>query len=291
MRLNSKVTWGLAWAGLAVVLAVPSADYLTGQFGAKANTVSKTALLTSTTDPVKKATGAAPVVTKTASVTTKVTKTGVSIVPAGTTTAGAPVLDPVNKYVQTGKPLPDYISGGDTSATASAKTPVANPATADETTQVATVDPAPVVVPPVPFPARPPDIIRSGLPKAGQPAAPIAEEDSIVTGDIGGDAGVPPDQLDVTTGPVPPAGLPSDWRAARDRKLTKYLEQQGLIDGASPDGRSSASVTVVQRPSSDYDPNGFYLSDGPNNARAARRARIEQMYQDDQGNDSGFTLF
>src|SRR6185312_3041800 len=38
MRLNSKLTWGLAWAGLAVVLVVPSADYLTGQFGGKART-------------------------------------------------------------------------------------------------------------------------------------------------------------------------------------------------------------------------------------------------------------
>ena len=33
MRFNSKLTWGLAWAGLAVVLVVPSADYLTGVLG------------------------------------------------------------------------------------------------------------------------------------------------------------------------------------------------------------------------------------------------------------------
>lgn len=272
-----------------MVLAVPSADYLTGQFGAKANTVSKTALLTSTTDPVKKATGTT-VVAKTAAVTTKITKNGVSIIPAGSTTAGAPVLDPVNKYVQSGKPLPDYISGG-TATTASTKTPVAAPAATDETTQVATIDPAPAVVPPVPFPGRPADVIRVA-PKATQPAAPIVDEDAIVTGDIGGDAGVPPDQLDVTTGPVPPAGLPSDWRAARERRLSRYLEQQGLVNDASADGRSSASVTIVRKPSSDYDPNGFYLSDGPNNARAAaRRARLQQMYEDDQGDNSGFTQF
>jgi len=275
-----------------VVLAVPSADYLTGQFGAKAST--KTALLTSTTDPVKKAT--APAVTKTAAVTktvtTKITKTGVSIVPAGSTTAGAPVLDPVDKLLDSGKPLPDYISGGTT--TASTKTPVAKPVSTEDTTQVATIDPAPAAVAPIPFPARPPDIIRSGLPKAGQPAAPIVDEDPVVTGDIGSDAGVP-DQLDVpnaNAGPVPPAGLPSDWRAARERKLNRYLEQQGLIDGVSADGRSSASVTVVQKPSSNYDPNGFYLSDGPNSGRAARRAaRVQQMLNDDQGDDSGFTLF
>ena len=86
MRLNSKVTWGLAWAGLAVVLAVPSADYLTGAFGLKSNTA---AVITSTTDPVApvvKAPAAAPSEQKTAEVTTTVTKTGVTITPE------APVL-------------------------------------------------------------------------------------------------------------------------------------------------------------------------------------------------------
>ena len=44
MRLNSKLTWGLAWAGLAIVVAVPSADFLTGKGG-------KAAVLTSTVEP------------------------------------------------------------------------------------------------------------------------------------------------------------------------------------------------------------------------------------------------
>ena len=66
-----------------------------------------------------------------------------------------------------------------------------------------------------------------------------------------------------------------------------------LVDGKAhllEDG-STASVTIVPPPSeSDYDPNGFYLSDGPNSARAARRARIEQMLQDD-GDNSDVTWF
>ena len=66
MRLNSKVTWGLAWAGLAVVLAVPSADFLTGGFGKGDNA----AVLTSDIEPVKPA--------ETASVTTTKTPNGVS---------------------------------------------------------------------------------------------------------------------------------------------------------------------------------------------------------------------
>ena len=265
MKLNSKLTWGLAWTGLAVVLAVPSADFLTGQFGGKGGT----ALVTSTTDPVKTGSTAGPVVQKTASVTTKVTKTGVTIVPAG---SNAPVLDPVGKLVKTGKPVPDYISDGDTATT---------PASSEEPTQVATIEPTAPAIAPIPFPQRPPDVVRPVLPKATQPAVIVDEaalapqEDQF------------PDQLAVNEpdGPVPPAGIQNDWQKVRDRKLARYLEQNGLIDDGSSDGRSSASVTILDRPPADYDPNGFYLSDGPNNSRSARRARIQRMLDDEDNGD------
>jgi len=298
MRLNSKLTWGLAWAGLAVVLVVPSADYLTGVLGKGKTT---TALLTSTTDPVKTGgvkTGAKAIgdVTKTASVTTKVTKNGVSIVPNITAPAastqvasnstGAPALDPVDKLVKSGKKLPDYISDGDTTTTGSISTTTKTPAAMTESsTQVATIDPQATAVPPVPFPRRPPDVARAALPKPTQ-ATVIVDEQALATQE----ATAMPDQLDVGAGPLPPAGIPDDWRTIRQRKLMKYLEQNGLIDSASPDGRSSASVTVIQRPSPDYDPDGFYLSDGPNGSKAARRARIERMLEE-QDDDSDFTLF
>jgi len=271
MRLNSKVTWGLAWTGLAVVLAVPSADYLTGAFGAKGNSA---ALITSTTDPVRTGSiGDAPP-KKTAAVTTRVTKTGVTIVPAGSA-----VPDPVNKLLKSGKPLPDYISDGD-STQAATTAPARTPATADESTQVATVDPT---VPVVPFPRRPPDIARPALPKAAQPAV-IVDENAIVNEDALAPAGDEmPDQLAVNEPDrsLPPAGIQDDWRAARNGRMTRYLEQNGLIDDGAPDG-SSASVTVVKRPPLDYDPDGFYLSDGPNNSRTARRARIERLLQDSE---------
>src|SRR3569623_1042528 len=179
MSLNSKLTWGLAWAGLAVVLVVPSADYLTGVLGKGKSTV----LLTSTSDPVKLP---VPVkvkpaqtanVTKTGSVTTKVTKNGVSIVPntvahaASTQVAansnGAPVLDPVDKLVKSGKKLPDYISDDDTTTAGSlpaTATPAAKPA--GDTTQVAAIDPQAAAVAPMPFPRRPPDVAHAALPKA-----------------------------------------------------------------------------------------------------------------------------
>jgi hypothetical protein len=266
MRLNSKVTWGLAWTGLAVVLAVPSADYLTGAFGAKGNSA---ALITSTTDPVK--TGSIGAKSqKTAAVTTKVTKTGVTIVPAG---SSAPVLDPVNKLLKNGKPLPDYISDGDSTETATT-----SPAASEEPTQVANLDPGASVTPPMPFPRRPPDVVRPALPKSTQPAV-IVDENALAPEDE------MPDQLAVNEpdGPLPPAGIQDDWRGAKDRRLTRYLEQNGLID----DG-STASVTIVERPSPAYDPDGFYLSEGPNNSKAARRARIERLLRDDDEDANWF---
>jgi len=285
MKLNSKVTWGLAWAGLAVVLAVPSADYLTGQFGLKGNSA---AVITSTTDPVT--TGTTTAAQKTAAVTTTVSKTGVKIVPAGSAKPGAPTLDPVDKFTNSGKALPDYISDGDSPQTATTAPSVKAPTLgtpSEEPTQVANLDTAVTATPPVPFPRRPPDVIRPALPKPAAPAEPavIVDEGSLPVDDGGmplDDNGMP-DQLAVgpDAGPLPPAGIQDDWRGARDRRLTRYLEQNGLIDEASADGRSSASVTIVQRPSPDYDPNGFYLSDGPNNSKAQRRARIMRMLEDD----------
>jgi hypothetical protein len=117
MKLNSKVTWGLAWAGLAVVLAVPSADYLTSQFGLKGRSA---AVITSTTDPVTTGASKAPVLERTAAVTTKVTKTGVKIIPAGSPKPALTTNDPVDKFVNSGKSLPDYISDGDSGQTAKA---------------------------------------------------------------------------------------------------------------------------------------------------------------------------
>jgi hypothetical protein len=279
MKLNSKVTWGLAWAGLAVVLAVPSADYLTSQFGLKGPSA---AVITSTTDPVTTGTSKAPALERTAAVTTKVTKTGVKIIPAGSPKPALTTNDPVDKFVNSGKSLPDYISDGDSGQTAKAAPVLGAPA--DEPTQVANLDTSATLAPPMPFPRRPPDLVRPTQPTPAEPRVIVNEgalpvDDGAVPFD---ESDGMPDQLAVTPdGPLPPAGIEDDWRGARDRRLTNYLEQNGLIDGGSADGRSSASVTVVERPSADYDPTGFYLSDGPNNSKAKRRARIERLLEDD----------
>lgn len=290
MRLNSKLTWGLAWTGLAVVLAVPSADFLTARFGGGGKTA---AVITSTTEPMVPGVPAQPSAEapkQVAAVTTKVTRTGVTIIPSAAAAPGgssAPVLDPVDKYVKSGKALPDYISDGsaspDTASAAPAKAPAAPALTAapaqESPTQVAAIEPTPVA--PVPFPTRPAILDRPSV-AAPKDATVIVDESALAPqpGDT------MPRQLDVNAGPVPPAGISDDWRSIRERRLTRFLERNGLVDDGPG---SSASITVIQRPQSDYDPDGFYLSDGPNNARADRRARIEEMLDDEPDDD--FTWF
>ncbi len=286
MRLNSKLTWGLAWAGLAVVLAVPSVDFLTGQFGGKANSA---AVITSTTDPVKPAAAAE---TKTASVTTTVSKNRVTITPNGTleTTASTLGADPVDKLIKSGKALPDYISDGAAPAPAKAPVLAVKPALPD-TTEVANM--APAIVAPIPFPARPLVLDRQALPKPVLPRSTqpvVIVDDAVVEDTPPMQLDVPADRIATSDGPVPPVAIPDDWRTARERRLQRYLETNSLIDDGAPDGRSRASVTIVDRPAPDYDADGFYLSDGPNKSRAARRARVEQMLDDDE-DESGFTLF
>lgn len=268
MRLNSKLTWGLAWTGLAIVVAVPSADFLTGQAGGKT-----AAVLTSTTEPVvdRPVTPPPTASARTASVTTTVTPNGIKITPAGS--AGG--ADPVNDYLKANKALPDYISGGGAPASVAP-------------TQVATVEPTPTVVAPVPFPSRPPDIVtpvRSAttgpteLPPPDDVSTPFVVDDD--------------PQLDQATvepaGPVPPEPIGDEPRSWRGMTLEQYLDRNGLVDDGST--RSTATVTVTDRSDPNYDPDGFYLSDGPNGQGAYPRRPQRQAPPDDGWNLPDFTLF
>jgi hypothetical protein len=254
MRLNSKVTWGLAWAGLALVVAVPSADFLTGRLGS-----STAAVVTSTTDPVK-----------TSSVTTTRTSNGITITPGGTTppaTADSPPADPVDKLLKSGKSLPSYITDDKAASVEPTKVAALDPA--------ATVAPAPVAAAPTPFPswARP-----HNAPAARQAAEPtvIVDETSVAKAPSSSPKPAPQSTQVATTGPVPPANIPEsgNW----DPGLASYLAKNGLLDD---DGRSTANVTQANA-QDDYDPDGFFLSDGPNNdAAAKRRARLRALFGDD----------
>jgi len=261
MRLNSKVTWGLAWTGLAVVLAVPSADYITGRLGGGGD---KAAVLTSDIDPVKAAT--------TTTVTTVKTKNGISIVPAGST---PPAADPVEKALNSGKKLPSYISDGDKPA----ETP----------TQVASL-PEPVAAP-TPFPAwARPKVTAPAIPAITTPTptvtATTSPEPVVIVDDktLTGSIAVPD-----TTGPLPPAPIVDDSENWDTESLRQYLERRGILEG----GGERSSATVTQR-SNTYDPNGFYLNEGPNSdrtTRETRRQRLQRLFEESGDDPDSFTLF
>jgi hypothetical protein len=251
MKLSPKVTWGLAWTGLALVLAVPSADFLTGQFGRDG----QAAVLTSDVEPVKTAAIDPAAPAKTTKVTTIKTDKGLTIVPAGSTLPA----DPVDKYLSDGKPLPDYISDGDTPAA--------------ESTEVAAVAPQPVLPRmPLPSSARPGPMAGPPAPAAGDT---LIVDESTLTGSVG------------PTGPVPPAPIVDDSGNWDNESLRQYLQRRGILD----DGDSNRSTATVTERDGNYDPDGFYLNEGPNSDRTSRETRRQRILRMLEEEDDGFTLF
>ncbi len=272
--MKSKVTWGLAWAGLALVLAVPSADFLTRQFGAPASTV----VMTSDTKPVKTASTTPAAPAKTA-VTTVKTDKGIKIVPAA---PSANPNDPVEKYLSTGKPLPDYISDRDAPAAPVTTTKPASPAApvikqpVPAETQVASISQPAIALPRMPLPAtaRPRPLPVNPVPAATQPEPVVIVDEAAVTGAI------PQDEF---TGDL------DGWDT---ESLRDYLERRGILEGSGNPPRSNATVTQRSSNGSNYDPNGFYLSDGPNTDRTVRETRRERILRMlEESEDDGFTLF
>jgi hypothetical protein len=92
------------------------------------------------------------------------------------------------------------------------------------------------------------------------------------------------------TSPVPPAAIVDDSENWDTETLRQYLERRGILEGGD-DGQSTATVTER---STTYDPDGFYLSDGPNGdrmTRETRRQRIERLFEESQDDPDSFTLF
>jgi hypothetical protein len=336
MIISSKLTTGLAWTGLAVVLAVPSADFLTTRLGGGSQ---QAAVLTSTTDPVK---------------TGSINKTAA-----------------VDKLSKTGKPLPDYISDPE-SSTKTVSTKAGSPAvtvssgktglsispipTASDTTTVATAEPAPVT-PPVPFPARPvvideaptqPSlaIAEPTVPTSTVTAAPVVTIPPVVTPPpvvttpavtvptattptaiapvVRTPAASAPSRIATanpnlvvvddngvaSTGSAPVVAPPtvtsktasvSAGKSARSdsmvddsanwksETLRQYLTKRGILEDMGAD-ESTATVTESDATDDSYDADGNYI--GPKAKRAARRASMEELLnQQDEGDSVGFNLF
>lgn len=226
MKLDGKVKGGLAWAGLVVILAVPAANMVVGN-PTSTTATAVTAADATATKPALKLPAAKPAATdpiETASVTTE---------------------DPVDKLLAKGKKLPSYISDGDNAAVTPAPQkpvtlkPVSPTTPIKAPTEVATVAPA-EANPPMPLPrsARPKATEVASLPAAEKPL--ILDENKVKQQENAAVEPFPLSDDEVVTG-----DQLEEWDSG---SLADYLERKGLLSQTSDD----------------YDPDGFYLDEGPN---------------------------
>ncbi|KKB84935.1 hypothetical protein VW29_08960 [Devosia limi DSM 17137] len=278
MQINRRITNGLAWAGLFLVVGIPAADLLSAQFMGETEGIAVASVPSERSAPMP-----APLSQRPAA------PTQVALVPpakpaAAPAAARPAAADPVDGFLASGRKLPSYITGGDAAA----------PAAPAETvpTQIAAA-PEPVV----PVTAAPVASAAAVLPAseaAAKPAPDAPEIDPIEVASLGSQkiapvpmplamrpvnqvvAARPTNSIDATNplgvAPVvapsqnaqayPPIGMDDleDWETG---PLSDFLAER-------QNGRTPPSQRADRNYDSNYDRNGFFLSDGPNNSRPQR---------------------
>lgn len=266
MQIDRRITNGLAWAGVILVVGVPVADLVAAQFAGPS--VSAPPQQVAVIEPVEAPVPAplsqrpdAPVAKPVAVAETKpaakpaakpVTEVAVAEPQKPATVVAEPAgrpaaetADVVDAFLNSGKPLPSYITGDQAPAapaqTAAATQPTRTPiittpadlsAPAVDPVEVASIPPQKVAPVPMPLSMRPRIV-----------AAPV----------------VPPTDIVVPPGVVrPPASVTArdlaDWESG---PLSEFLAE-----------RQGQGQPVYVDP--DYDPDGFFLDQGPNQRRGDR---------------------
>lgn len=247
MKIDSKVKGGLAWAGLFVILAVPSAELLFGKDEAP------TANLAVTSDTAQ----VQPVVPA-------VTRPELKIDPVETASVAAPATetgDAVDTYINKGKKLPAYISDADSAPAVKPAVPV----TLGKPVEIAAINPATVTAPmPLPRNARPvakaPVVAKTPV-VASVPAAPSTKPliiDETNLADRQADLNQPVEPFPLSDGDQ--AYSDSDVVVTGDEleewdsgSLADYLAQRGLLN----EGRAQSAE----------DDSDFVFNDGPSRPR------------------------
>lgn len=263
MQIDRRITNGLAWAGAALVIAIPLADFAVRQFSddtPRAAVVSDQPVSAETPAPQPVQTAQAPQPSA----------------PAPAPVASSGTDDAVDRLIQSGRPLPSYISDGG-AAPAPAPKP-AQPAPAPVATQPQTPAPAapkPAAQPSAaqPAPAQPaeaqrPRIVTVTMPTPvsqrpqPRPAAPVVTNPAPVIA-APQPATQPPLIVD-DPGPLFTAEDLEDWESG---PLDEFLANRARSGGRN--------ATVYP---DDYDPNGFFLDQGPNPAYRQRAPVITDEY-------------
>jgi hypothetical protein len=240
MQIDRRITNGLAWAGVLIVVGVPTADLLSAQFaGPSAMPVrEQVAVIEPAPIPAPLAQRPAAPVAKPAVAAVAPVKPAPVAKPAAV--PAATTADVVDNFLQSGKPLPSYITGAEAPAaprqaaaapavrTPIVTTPVTEPAApAVDPVQVASIGPQRVAPVPMPLSMRPRIAVA---PQVIVPADVIRPPANVTASDL----------ADWESGPL------SEFLASRQR--------QGQPVAIDPE----------------YDPDGFFLDEGPNSRRGDR---------------------
>jgi hypothetical protein len=264
MKLNSKLTGGLAWAGLVVVLAVPSADIL---MGGKDDAAARQATDSIRTATVDVAPQPKPVTSRPAAPATATTP----VVTTPKTTVAATGDDPVDAYISSGKKLPSYISDAPDAVVADkpvtvprlvvpGTTQTPKPA-ATEVAIVPTMDAGAVA--PIPYPASMRPAEKTTVATASEAEAPLIIDEELVERREEAVARVLEDDRRIDGEEL------EEWDSG---SLADYLERRGLISGGDGGGQADAG---------EFDEDGFFLDEGPNNSsgrRVVRRVRPNDFF-------------
>ncbi|MGV8832004.1 MAG: hypothetical protein ACOH2N_08520 [Devosia sp.] len=248
MQIDRRITNGLAWAGVVLVVGVPLADLISGQLmgDGAGSAPAQIAMIepVAAVAPVPVALAERPVtpVTKTPAVQAAPALVGAvskPVAPVAPSNPAAQTADVVDSYLQSGKALPSYITGGgtgaqSTQAAAPAVVPLDSAAPTTDPVEVAALAPAKIAPIPMPLSMRP------------EPALIVQETPRNWSTQIS-PAVTPRSSATVTYGDL------QDWESG---PLSEFLAKRQAANGAVD---------------SDYDPDGFYLDEGPNGTRSRDR--------------------
>lgn len=246
---------GLAWAGAALIVAVPAADLIARQFGP----TSQPQVAVVQEAPESAVTLPTPTDERPAPRPVPPVQPATSVEPARTAEAAPSSADAVDSYLQSGRPLPSYISNGGGSTPPASGNAELRPAVtqpAPTPTPTANAVPKPEVQPTRPVIAMPRAVTGFPTPVserprlAAVPAAPVVPV-----------APANPPLIIEEAGPVITAEDLDDWETG---PLSDFLaNRSGQRRAPEPDN---------------YESGGFWLDQGPGNGSTRR---VPPAYDDD----------
>lgn len=256
MKMDRRLSNGLAWAGALLVIGIPAADYLTGAF---ANTDAPSVAVVDA-DPVAPAETAAvapPAAARPVQQVAEATK------PAAKPQAVANASDPVDGFLQSGKQLPSYITGGGEAPTQPAAKPqVTTPAVPKPTQTVTAPAPLPTATPQPTeqVAALPAKVAPTPMPLSMRPqpvSVPLVNNQPLIIDE----AATRP------TAPMPPQQS-TDFVTSED---LEEWESGPLNEFLARRGQQSSVTYQVQQNAPAYDADGFWLDQGPRRDRPVGR--------------------